>query len=566
MAKPKRDRATEKSPGKSIEALRHDEDSRTNIPTAEYQPLVREEQQTPLQQAYQRRNRDLDPQLVWRGKDEQDMADMVVNVPPLYIQEKVQPKALIADLVRQSQDNRKSEEHQVDMFADFNGIPEGANRTEFYQHEGYWQNRLILGDSLQVMASLSQREGLEGKVQCIYIDPPYGIRFNSNFQWSTTSRDVRDGNREHITREPEQVKAFRDTWRDGIHSYLTYLRDRLTVTRDLLADSGSIFVQIGDENVHRVRALMDEVFGEENFVSLIAFTKTTGLGASHQLPGRFDLLLWYSRDARACKYRPLYEEQEEPALSGYTRHDPVYDDAGPYANADLTKPGPGQKYEISLFGRTFNSGGRWWGYPPDSISRAHRAGRLTTTQSMVYFKRFHRDFPLTVKNNLWIGLGGATDRTYVVQTNSRVIQYCILMATDPGDLVLDPTCGSGTTAYMAEQWGRRWITIDTSRVALALARARIMGARYPYYILADSREGQIKEAEVSRCEPSNMPTYGKLRQGFVYERVPHITLRDIANNSEIDVIWETAQEKLEPLREELNRILGTSWEEWEIPR
>ena len=221
--------------------------------------------------AYDRRNRDLDPQLVWRGKDEQDWSDLVVHAPPLYIQEKVQPKVLIDDLLRQTAAEREAADKaagkalQLDLFADFNGIPEGVDKTEFYQHDQNWSNRMILGDSLQVMASLAEREGLRGKVQCIYIDPPYGIKFNSNFQWSTTSRDVKDGKADHITREPEQVKAFRDTWRDGIHSYLTYLRDRLTVARDLLTDSGSIFVQIGDENVHRVRALMDEVFGEDNF-------------------------------------------------------------------------------------------------------------------------------------------------------------------------------------------------------------------------------------------------------------------------------------------------------------
>ena len=224
---------------KAVYSLKHKGETRTNIPTAEYQSLVREEESSPLRVAYQRRNRDLDPQLVWRGKDEQDLSDLIVNVPPLYIQEKVHPKALIADLIRQSKKSREAEEHQIDMFADFNGLPEGADRTEFYKHDANWANRMILGDSLQVMASLAEREGLQGKVQCIYIDPPYGIRFNSNFQWSTTSRDVRDGNRQHITREPEQVKAFRDTWRDGIHSYLTYLRDRLTVARELLSESGS---------------------------------------------------------------------------------------------------------------------------------------------------------------------------------------------------------------------------------------------------------------------------------------------------------------------------------------
>ena len=249
---------------KTVGTLTHEEARRKNIPTAEYQSVMQKEEQNPIRVAYERRNRDLDPQLVWRGKDEQDWSDLVVHAPPLYIQEKVHPKVLIDDLLKQTREQREHEVGaQPDLFADFNGIPKGVDKTEFYRHEQNWSNRMILGDSLQVMASLAEREGLRGKVQCIYLDPPYGIKFNSNFQWSTTSRDVKDGNVEHITREPEQVKAFRDTWRDGIHSYLTYLRDRLTVARDLLADSGSIFVQIGDENVHRVRALMDEVFGRK---------------------------------------------------------------------------------------------------------------------------------------------------------------------------------------------------------------------------------------------------------------------------------------------------------------
>src|SRR5438309_8601193 len=256
---------------KSVETLTHEEASRKNIPTAEYQSVMHKEEQSPLRVAFERRaaglnqekqqrNRDLDPQLVWRGKDEQDWSDLVVNAPPLYIQEKVHPKVLIDDLLRTARE-REHDAGQLtpDLFADFNGIPLGVDKTEFYQHDQNWSNRMILGDSLQVMASLAEREGLRGKVQCIYFDPPYGIKFNSNFQWSTTSRDVKDGKVDHITREPEQVKAFRDTWRDGIHSYLTYLRDRLSVARDLLTDSGSIFVQIGEENVHRVRAVMDEV-------------------------------------------------------------------------------------------------------------------------------------------------------------------------------------------------------------------------------------------------------------------------------------------------------------------
>ena len=248
---------------KKVTTLTHDKAKRRNIPTAEFQSVMRVEEQSPIRLAYERRNRDLDPQLVWRGKDEQDWSDLVVHAPPLYIQEKVQPKVLIDDLQRRTEANAVSSESQIDLFADFNGLPNEAAKTEFYQHDAHWSNRMILGDSLQVMASLAEREGLRGQVQCIYIDPPYGIKFNSNFQWSTTNRDVKDGNVEHITREPEQVKAFRDTWREGVHSYLTYLRDRLTVARDLLAESGSIFVQIGDENVHRVRAVMDEVFGED---------------------------------------------------------------------------------------------------------------------------------------------------------------------------------------------------------------------------------------------------------------------------------------------------------------
>ncbi len=593
MPRPRRTRA---AAGKQVEALRHEAETRTNIPTAEYQSLVREEQEASLRVAYQRRNRDLDPQLVWRGKDEQDLADLVVNVPPLYIQEKVHPKALIADLMRQSKENREAEEHQIDMFADFNGIPEGADRTEFYQHDGYWQNRMILGDSLQVMASLSEREGLQGKVQCIYIDPPYGIRFNSNFQWSTTSRDVRDGNRQHITREPEQVKAFRDTWRDGIHSYLTYLRDRLTVARDLLADSGSIFVQIGDENVHRVRAVMDEVFGEENFVVTIEIQKK-GSQKSSLIDSINDHLLWYTRTARTdagAKFRqlflnrPLSSDETEgfrfihehtreaiPASTFFSLPDTERHQYEIVRNDPLTSGGvrANQSLPFTHYGKTFqpNAGSCWKTTvrTPDGstpgMQRLAWADRLGIGPTTFYYKRKYGDFAYKPISNLWTGFGGASDQVYVVQTNERLIERLILMTTDPGDLVLDPTCGSGTTAFVAEQWGRRWITIDTSRVALALARARIMGARYPYYLLADSRDGQLKEAELARRAPSEMPTYGNVRQGFVYARAPHVTLGSIANNTEIDVIWETAQEDLDPLREELNRTLGESWEEWEIP-
>jgi adenine-specific DNA-methyltransferase len=575
---------------KSVESFKHDEASRKNIPTAEYQSVMKKNEENPIRVAYERRNRDLDPQLVWRGKDEQDWSDLVVSAPPLYIQEKVHPKVIIDDLARHTAADKKAAEAQIDLFGDFNGVPEGA-RTEFYQHEAHWANRMILGDSLHVMASLAEREGLRGKVQCIYLDPPYGIKFNSNFQWSTTSRDVKDGNLEHITREPEQVKAFRDTWRDGIHSYLTYLRDRLTITRDLLSDSGSIFVQIGDENVHRVRTLMDEVFGEENDVSLISFRTTTGLGDKF-LDSSCNFLLWYCRDKNKLKYRELFKTKgladdvggryRRVQLSSFVRRPMTTNErsdisllpkeASIYRNDNLTSQSGGENsaFPVNFSGQIFRPGRGFWKTNEIGMLRLLSADRIASpTPNSIQYVRFLDDFAVSKFSNVWIDTqtGAFTDdKLYVVQTNTKVIERCILMSTDPGDLVLDPTCGSGTTAYVAEQWGRRWITIDTSRVALALARARIMGARYPYYLLADSRDGQLKEAEVSDTAPSNQNVHGNLRQGFVYERVPHVTLKSIANNAEIDVIYDKYQEKLEPIRAALNKALGTKWEEWEIPR
>ena len=439
---------------------------------------------------------------------------------------------------------------------------------------------MILGDSLQVMASLAEREGLRGKVQCIYIDPPYGIKFNSNFQWSTTNRDVKDGNRKHITREPEQVKAFRDTWRDGIHSYLTYLRDRLTVARDLLTDSGSVFLQIGDENVHYVRALLDETFGKENFITQILFRKTGGLTANF-VPTIGDYLLWYAKDRARTKFRRQFRKKNpgDPGATQYTwflREDqslaPLSEsdkrlklEKRLVAHADLTSQG-NKPYDFRYQDKTFRGGFK---PPPKNLERLSKAGRTTIMGNSLRYIRKLSDYDVYEVNHLWedVGISGfAESKIYVVQTSPFVLQRCVLMTTDPGDLVVDPTCGSGTTPYVAEQWGRRWITIDTSRVALALARARIMGARYPYYLLADSRDGQIKEAELTRKAPSEEPTYNDIRQGFVYERVPHITLKSIANNAEIDVIWKDFQSKLEPIRKKLNGVLGTTWEEWEIPR
>jgi len=576
---------------KTVEALKHDEATRKNIPTAEYQSVMQKNEQDTVRVAYERRNRDLDPQLVWRGKDEKDWSDLVVHAPPLYIQEKVHPKVLIDDLLRQTAESKAQESgHQIDLFADFNGIPRGVDKTEFYQHDQNWSNRMILGDSLQVMASLAEREGLRGKVQCIYFDPPYGIKFNSNFQWSTTSRDVKDGKTGHITREPEQVKAFRDTWRDGIHSYLTYLRDRLTVARDLLTDSGSIFVQIGDENVHRVRALMDEVFGDENFMSLITLQKTGGLAGKY-LKGVSDFLLWFAKNSEQVKYRQLYSikatgDKDNPgrrydqlelpdltrrALTKNEKRDPALIPPGAevYQLTDLTSISADDKTSdaYQFQGTTyFPPSNRHWSTVLAGRERLEHCNRIVSTGKRLMFVRRLNDFPAFEISNIWDEFAVTPDVIFVVQTHPGIIARCILMASDPGDLVLDPTCGSGTTAYVAEQWGRRWVTIDTSRVALALARARIMGARYQFYLLADSREGQIKEAEVTRTAPSSQSVRGNIRHGFVYERVPHITLKSIANNAEIDVIWDKWQAKLEPLRELLNAALKKTWEEWEIPR
>jgi len=589
--------ATKKNTPLSVETLKHEDATRKNIPTAEYQSVMKKEQQSPVRVAYPReregRNRDLDPQLVWRGKDEQDWSDLVVHAPPLYIQEKVHPKVLIDDLKRQTERAQGTGAPQVDMFADFNGLPNEDAKTEFYAHDAHWANRMILGDSLAVMASLAEREGLRGKVQCIYFDPPYGIKFNSNFQWSTTSRDVKDGNASHITREPEQVKAFRDTWRDGIHSYLTYLRDRLTVARDLLADSGSIFVQIGEENVHRVRAILDEVFGDANFVSQINFKTTGGAGSptggTDTLASVNNFILWFAKDAARVKYRQPYRIKGEMAGGGaaYNKLD-FFDTKARRAATDeertdiprgarlfrwdnLTSQSSGgpQFFDVVFEGKTIPVGKSGWKTTVTGMTRLQRAQRIGLAGKTLSYVRYVEDFAVYPLNNSWedtVTAGFASDKLYVVQTNPKVIERCILMATDPGDLVLDPTCGSGTAAYVAEQWGRRWITIDTSRVALALARARIMGARYPYYLLADSREGQLKEAEVTRSAPSSAPVRCNVRQGFVYERVPHITLKSIANNSEIDVIYEQYQAQLVPLLDQLNAALKKNWREHDVPR
>jgi adenine-specific DNA-methyltransferase len=585
-----RELARKKKTQKSVETFSHEEATRTHIPTAEYESVMHEGEKSPIQVAYERRNRDLDPQLVWRGKDMQDWSDLVVQAPPLYIQEKVHPKVLIDDLRRQTEAQEQADvPQQLDFFADFNGLPSEAAKTEFYQHEANWSNRMILGDSLQVMASLAEREGLRGKVQCIYIDPPYGIKFNSNFQWSTTSRSVTDGKAEHITREPEQVKAFRDTWRDGIHSYLTYLRDRLIVARDLLSESGSIFVQISDENIHRLRILLDEVFGEDNFIAQIWFRKKTmPLGANH-IEQMGDWILFYAKNKDLVKYRKLFMEANvegdnhwnvavmDGGLTGKLSKEEVSNHAlfrETFDPAQLISMSPigyseHRDFETVVDGKIFKPApGKSWKSDEDGLRRLNCARRLVYYEDGIRLRYLlrHSDYPVTSLSTTWGDTSAPTGMQYVVETSPKPVQRCILMATDPGDLVLDPTCGSGTTAYVAELLGRRWITIDTSRVALALARSRIMGAKYPYYFLKDSREGKAKEAEISRTLPTEDPTFEDIRQGFVYERVPHIMLSTISNNTEIDVIWEEFQEQLESLCQRLHSLLNVDWEEWEIPR
>ena len=552
---------------KPVEHLTHDE-ARANIPAAEMESVLEDRDRRPVRTAWERRNRDLDPQLVWRGKDP-DQDAFAVEAPPIYLQEHVHPKALIDDL------RGGGASAAGDLFGHFGLAEEDREaEVEFYRHSRRWSNRMILGDALQVMASLAEREGLRGQVQAIYIDPPYGIRFNSNFQWSTTSRDVKDGRREHLTREPEQVRAFRDTWRDGIHSYLGYLRDRLVVACELLHESGSCFVQIGDENVHRVRALMDEVFGEGNFVSDIIFRKTSGQ-ASNFLPGVYDHIVWYARDKRLAKYRTAFGvlgedvsdssyncvEDEFMAWRRLSKEEAPSKELKKFRTANITSQGASEigSAPFAFQGKIFRpSKGNHWKPARSGLENLAKAARVLGVGNTLTYKRYMNDFPITYFNNIWndtIESTFAAQKLYVVQTSMKVVQRCLLMTTDPGDLVLDPTCGSGTTAHVAEQWGRRWITIDTSRVALALARARIMGARHPYYLLADSPEGQRKEAEVSRTAPSSRPTHGDLRAGFVYERVPHVTLKSIANNAEIDVIWDRLQPAVEAARAALNDAL-----------
>jgi len=880
-----------------VDSHRH-KDKRLNIPTSELRDFVAEDEKEPKTVLYPR-DPSLDPQLVWKGKDEQDREDLEVPAVPVYIQEKIHPQALVENLRETAKAGER--EPELTLFDDFNGLDAFEKKIEFYQHEQNWANRMILGDSLLVMTSLAEKEGLKGKVQMIYMDPPYGIKFGSNWQVSTRRRDVKDGKVEDATREPEQIRAFRDTWKLGIHSYLAYWRDRLVVARDLLTETGSIFVQIGDENVHLVRCVLDEVFGSGNHIATIVFQKTGSLAGDY-VQRINDYIVWYGKDAELTKFRAIFSEREEREAQDFSP-DP------------LTSKGetPGSTFSLSLQGRRFHPGvGSHWKTNTTGMDRLIKADRILAQKDQIRFKRYWQDFPVKPVSNLWTGFGGQSDMVYVVQTNTGIVERCLLMTTDPGDLVLDPTCvgkgtrvvtpldppasggtvgcasggkegpegrgkegsgswgtvgcasggkdgsasgdrdagggggvpspftgrdrvgsaasplagrarvgfvpiedlrpgdyvyahdglphrvrrtikrrhagtmiglrvegteaalwltedhlvlstrrvqalseggewsavpashferarelrrelsepervlwrqlrseqmgtkfrrqhpigpyiadfysrqaglvvevdgnshfadesaqahdaarnrymeglglrvlryttaevtrnlsgvlesifaasqeqvtgeaperqwryagdlaegdtvfrgldlrpgrilaiqreqaveevydlevegahsfltevcavhncGSGTTAYVAEQWGRRWITIDTSRVALALARTRLMSARYPYFLLADSAEGMVKEAEaIGHVPPSPPPpTEADIRKGFVYKRVPHITLKSIANNEETDEIHARWQQQLEPIRTRLNERLGQQWEQWEVPR
>jgi len=583
-------------PSTPVEALKH-KDKRPNIPTEELRGFVREEEQTPKVLLYPR-DPSLDPQLVWKGKDEQDSKDLAVPAVPIYIQEHIHPQALIENLRQTAKVGQP--EPEISLFADFNGLADDfSKKLDFYSHDvgttRKWANRMILGDSLLVMASLAEKEGLKGQVQMIYMDPPYGVKFGSNWQVSTRKREVRDGKMEDVTRQPEQMRAFRDTWELGIHSYLAYWRDRLSVARELLTETGSIFVQIGDENVHVVRNLLDEVYGSENFVSLITFAKTTGFEAEF-LPRATDYLLWYAKNRTApVKFRALYEEQsKQPGEGGYRwlllpdgsfrgmtarelrLEEEIPSDFIVYKPDNILSQGKAAKDQTFKFrGRTYSPGPNhhWKATFPEGMERLARSGRIHVARGSIQYVRQSRDFALRELNNVWTDTitGQFTEeKIFVVQTNTKVIERCMLMTTDPGDLILDPTCGSGTTAYVAEQWGRRWITIDTSRVALALARTRLVTARFPYFLLSDSADGAIKESEVTgnTTALASIPEQqfmDDVRKGFVYRRMPHVTLKSISNNEDIDGIHARYQDKLRVTLERLNRQIKQGWEESRVP-
>ncbi|MBO3707421.1 MAG: site-specific DNA-methyltransferase [Candidatus Accumulibacter sp.] len=537
---------------KKIDSLKHRNARRTRIPSQEEAGCEQEsaaarqtEATWPLNPVTQRGQ---DPELYWLEKYGAADRDehLEVDIRSLYRTEHIAPEKLIQRLYTL----RREADHQADLFVDelfanYKDVDELDKPQSYYRHADRWANRLIQGDSLMVMASLLEREGMKGQVQMIYIDPPYGIKYNSNWQIRLNDRNVKDGDDASLSGEPEVIKAFRDTWELGIHSYLSYLRDRLLVAKELLSESGSCFVQISDENVHLVRCVMDEVFGSGNFVALITLQKTTSATNPH-LSGVADYLLWYGKHKDNLKYRELYKAKAfggegsehynmveladgtRRALTAEERERPELLPAGARALTlgDLQSASVGREkgegaacwFPVTVEGREFlpNIKSRW--KTNESGMAKLVAMRRVHGQAMALrYVRYFDDFPAFPLNNIWTDIGGAPDRMYVVQTNSKIIQRCILMTTDPGDLVLDPTCGSGTSAHVAEQWGRRWITTDTSRVALNIAKTRLMTASYPWYTLQDEKKGLPRE-------------HWDLRHGFLYRTVQRITLGSLAND------------------------------------
>ncbi|MDO9536761.1 MAG: site-specific DNA-methyltransferase [Thermoplasmata archaeon] len=467
----------------------------------------------------------LDPQLQWAGKTEHTSFE--VPTVSLHVHERIDPRTII-ETVRK----KNGIQFQASLFEFTEENPPLREAVEFYKHKHNWSNRLIAGDSLLVMNSLLEKEGMAGKVQMIYIDPPYGIKYGSNFQPFVNKRDVKDGKNEDLTQEPEMIKAFRDTWELGIHSYLTYLRDRLLLARELLTESGSVFVQISDENVHHVREMMDEIYGVKNFCGQISFIKTAAL-IGNLLSSNYDYLLWYAKDKIKVKYRQLFLPKVERTElgtfswielpSGECRKLTISEMRGEvdlpkgqrFRAADISGQGETSSgaFPFEFEGRTYYpSKGRHWTTSKEGMEILKNKGRIISQGNSLAYKRFENDFPVMPIVNVWGDtiIGTFTKKIFVVQTGTLTIERCLLMTTDPGDLVLDPTCGSGTTAFTAEQWGRRWITCDTSRVAVALAKQRLMTPVFNYYELSHPNEG--------------------VGSGFNYKTVPHITLKSIANN------------------------------------
>lgn len=545
-----------------VGAIKHEEELRASIPTTELageESLVTETMSAEGQykQFKHEFDRGRDPELYWLGKyknDDEDTQspDLRVDTRSLYRHEEINPEMLINQLYTLKVDDNAA--GVASLFG--NELPptvyedELQRITEYYRHNEDWRNRLIQGDSLLVMNSLLQREGMAGRVQMIYIDPPYGIKYGSNWQMKLNNRDVKD-NDESLSGEPEMIKAFRDTWELGIHSYLSYLRDRLVLARELLTESGSCFVQISDDNVHLVRCLMDEVFGSENFFSMITFRKTSGAMGSSGLTTVSDYILWYAKDVNQVKYRQLFEEKQIGYGSMYTnielengirramtsdeKKNPLLlpKNSSPYRTIDLASTGYTKScmFDIELNGKIYKFGKKSWKTNPAGMKKLIEKGRIVVPGNVPQYLLYHKDYPVQPITNLWNDTAGASDMQYVCQTSTTPIQRCMLMCTDPGDLVLDPTCGSGTTAYVAEQWGRRWITIDTSRIALNIAKKRLTTAVFPYYELFDKENGNI-------------------RQGFVYKTVPHITLKSLANDLEPDeeILYDQPKEDKKKIR------------------